>query len=80
MDALEFREFVSEMEKTGKIRTGYGSIEDLAAQLDLHRDSLRRFIIFGTKSRMTDFACAALLAGLEPYGKKPEKSDKKLSV
>lgn len=44
-----------------------------AALLDVGKDSIARFKRDGTTEIRTDLACAALLAGIPPFGSEPKR-------
>lgn len=67
MTAHQFKDWLAAMESAGRIRDGHGSIQDVANALGLSREQVRKFMRDGTKQIQTDYACAAILAGIGPY-------------
>ncbi len=64
MTAEEFNKWLADMSAAGH-KTGDRAI---ARMLGVHYNSVGHWQREGTKQRQTDLACAALLAGLAPYG------------
>jgi hypothetical protein len=67
MTADDFKGWLEAMQAAGKVRTGHGHKADAAALLGVTFDRISQFEKGGTAQKQTDLACAALLAGLEPY-------------
>lgn len=66
MTAEQFNSWLDAMKEAGLIRFK----TDAAAALGVSREAVRRFCKEGTKGETmirTDLACAALLAGQQPY-------------
>ncbi|MBN9047008.1 MAG: hypothetical protein J0H18_15270 [Rhizobiales bacterium] len=68
MSPEKFAEAKAELQSKGIIPAGHGWMIALASRLDLTRQTVGNFEREGTKRRQTDYAIAALLAGLPPYG------------
>ena len=69
MTADRFNHWLADMQAAGRIRTGHGHKKDAAELLGISLDRLAQFEKGGTVQKQTDLACAALLAGVEPYGR-----------
>lgn len=69
MNAKDFSTWLDEMQAKGRIRHGHGHKKDAAELLGISLDRLAQFEKSGTVQKQTDIACAALLQGIEPYGK-----------
>lgn len=63
----QFRGAVAAMQAAGAIPPGHGWKTALAAKLGLSRQQISNFERDGTNQVQTDFAIAAIVAGLEPY-------------
>ena len=68
MTPTQVNQWLADMATAGRIRSGYGAIEDAMRLLGVGRMTLHRFAKTGTRDVQTDLAMAALLAGLPPYG------------
>lgn len=63
MTSSQFNQWLAAMKAAGHIRFD----KDAYEALGLTRDTFHRFKRDGTQRVETDYACAALLAGLPPY-------------
>lgn len=67
MTPAQFRSAVAAMQAAGAIPPGHGWKTALANKLGLTRTSIDNFERDGTRQIQTDYAIAAIIAGLEPY-------------
>ncbi|WP_180901930.1 hypothetical protein [Martelella soudanensis] len=67
MTPEQFSRAALELQERGIIPTGHGWKTALANKLGLTRQQIDNFERGGTAKRQTDYAIAALLAGLNPY-------------
>ncbi|MFN4124412.1 hypothetical protein [Pannonibacter indicus] len=71
MTPEKFTEAYLLLQERGIIPNGHGSKKALAELLGMHPRTVGDMLQFGTKQLQTDYAIAALLAGLAPYGENP---------
>lgn len=67
MTPAQFRQAVEALQSRGAIPHGHGWKTALAGKLGLTRTTIDNFERDGTKQVQTDYAIAALVAGLDPY-------------
>lgn len=67
MTGPEFSAAASIMQELGVITSGHGWKTSLANKLGVSRPTIDRFEREGTAQTQTDYAIAALVAGLDPY-------------
>lgn len=67
MTPAQFATAALELQQRGIITSGHGWKTSLANKLGVTRTTIDNFEKHGTKQVQTDYAIAALLAGLEPY-------------
>lgn len=67
MTPNQFAAAASKLQEHGVVISGHGWKTALANKLGVSRQSIDNFEREGTKQLQTDYAIAALLAGLEPY-------------
>lgn len=68
MTSEQFAAAAIELQQRGIIVSGHGWKTALANKLGITRQSVDGFERRGTRQLQTDYAIAALLAGLEPFG------------
>lgn len=68
MTPEKFSEAYLLLQERGVIPAGHGSKKALAELLGMHPRTIGDMLQFGTKQLQTDYAIAALLAGVAPYG------------
>lgn len=66
MSPEQFMQSVAQLQLSGTIPPGHGWKTALANKLGVTRTTIDNFEKHGTKQVQTDYAIAALLAGLEP--------------
>lgn len=67
MTPEQFMQAVSALQDKGTIPHGHGWKTALANKLGVSRPTIDHFEREGTRQVQTDYAIAALVAGLEPY-------------
>lgn len=67
MTSDQFSRAVAAMQAAGAIPAGHGWKSALAAKLGLSRQQITNFERGGTNQVQTDYAIAAIVAGLGPY-------------
>lgn len=67
MTPTQFMQSVTALQDKGIIPAGHGWKTALANKLGVTRTTIDNFEKEGTRQVQTDYAIAALLAGLEPY-------------
>lgn len=67
MTPEQFSTAALELQQRGIIISGYGWKTSLANKLGVTRQTIDNFERDGTRQVQTDYAIAALMAGLEPY-------------
>ena len=64
MTSDQFEQWLADMRSAGLIRFKYEAADILGKSSEM----LRLYQREGTREVQTDYACAAILAGLKPYG------------
>jgi hypothetical protein len=67
MTPEQFKSAAIELQDRGIIVSGHGWKTSLAAKLGVTRQSIDNFERQGTRQIQTDYAIAAILAGIKPY-------------